>query len=1469
MVINILLMKRIVYSVISIVFLTSCVKEMSTVTDDIDSFDCSIEQIENTRTQLDSYNNIRWEEEDRIILFNGSTVGECYQIAEECVGQTSGRFVKINVSDDFTSGTEVDNNIAYYPYSSVIRCAKSNSSYTLSGIALPSVQDYAQQSFAPNSFPMIAITTSVDDKQLKFRNICGVLKLQLMGSDKVRKIILKGNDNELLSGAASVGTSLNSLPVITMAENALTEVTLDCGKEGVQLGMDEATTFFFVVPPVAFKKGFSIRVVNVEGAYMEMNTTKLNTISRSTILKMPTIVFKPTGVEDKPSVDQEVFADSDGGFYEVTFLSYGNSQVEIPDDASEWIALIDTRTMTEEKIVLDIAENKTTEARSALLIVKDSCGEDIGQIVVYQTADEEIQEQMSVYVEEMGTLCNMMTEDQKNAIKKLIVTGNINALDFKTIEAMPSLKELDLSGVKVEANIIPSMAMSEIASTGSLEWYTSESNIEKMILPEGLISISEHAFNGMTSLREVYLPTTLKQIKQFAFYGTSLESVSIPASVLILEKAAFKKCESLKNVSFEEGSKLMRIESSASNDALGNTSSYGVFHSCTSLEKISIPSSVSHLGVGTFNDCTSLKEIIIPDDTKLTSLEGYYYLDPNVLGASPVTGGLVEGCWNLTDIRIPAKIKKIDQSAFMNSGLRTVAFAEGTQCSEIGDCSFSGCVYLENIDIPVTVTTMGNKVFYGCISLVSLDLTGVEVIGESVFGGCTSLKYIALPSNTEEILPSSFYNCTSLEECRIPDGLMKIGEKAFSGCTSLRNIPVSASLLEIDDSAFEKCTSLTIVRIPASVRRVGYRAFSKCTSLTEFSLDHQDEIALDGNILEFCSGLKNVNLCAKRIYVGSLFAETPLSSIEIPAEVEFWGSSRFVKDANAVIDNAYYEFGYHSGEDQWMNVINMPFYESVISSVTFESGSKLKELGTWAFAGAEYLSSLTIPETVETIGAAMFEGCSTLLEWNIPSHVKKITGPVYDASSVLFPMVESPENLEYVGPMGLMKICNSELDLSNCTYLGNCALYDCPYLSEVKWLSSGVLTLGNSITLNTPNVTEVIIPAGITSIDGNSAPFSWTAVTEVSCEPKSKLTEIGICFGSSSLKGVSNITTLDLSEAVSDSFTMKSVKGNLGGTGYRYIGVLSNMEKLSELKLPRCVGLYIDGPDSGAELRNTPNLKILEIPETVEMITCNRYGLLSESTVEEIHYLGSNIRFDGSALFAEMPSLKKVYYPNAVVTIVNSMFRDCLSLCDVHIKELDNLPSYSFYNCSSLTEFDCRLSAEIIEQDAFGGCSLSNFEIPESVNVIERGAFNCPSLRKVVFAGTESSTNEIYVENNVFNGTELSFEINRPLSSSSSSCVNSSATVESIAFNHHQVKSFMQGYTGRFKAVVSEGITSIYNGAFQRCSGLYSIQLPKTLKQICINAFADCTSLTEVIVPASAEVAGSAFYNCPANIIYE
>ena len=260
-----------------------------TQSSDID-LHATIEDNASTKTVLDENNNIRWSEGDQIVAFMKSSLGLKYQVAEESVGKTSARFVKkVNGnSDDLYGGTDWNHNVVYYPYSEAVEAAKSGVNYILD-VVLPAEQTYAPESFGNGSMAMVAVS---EDNNITFKNVCGGMKLQLKGAQKVVAIKLEGKNSEKLSGAATVTayTDGETKPAITMASGASTSVTLNCGT-GVQLNEATPTEFIITLPPVLFSKGFTVVVNDVTGLVYTIDTDKCNEVKRSSVLIMPEVIL--------------------------------------------------------------------------------------------------------------------------------------------------------------------------------------------------------------------------------------------------------------------------------------------------------------------------------------------------------------------------------------------------------------------------------------------------------------------------------------------------------------------------------------------------------------------------------------------------------------------------------------------------------------------------------------------------------------------------------------------------------------------------------------------------------------------------------------------------------------------------------------------------------------------------------------------------------------------------------------------------------------------------------------------------------------------------------------------------------------------------------------------------------------------------------------------------------------------------
>ena len=156
-------------------------------------------------------------------------------------------------------------------------------------------------------------------------------------------------------------------------------------------------------------------------------------------------------------------------------------------------------------------------------------------------------------------------------------------------------------------------------------------------------------------------------------------------------------------------------------------------------------------------------------------------------------------------------VKSIGDYAFEDGSLTSIEIPDSVTL--IGDSAFSGCSSLTNIVIPDSVTLIGAGAFSGCSSLTSIEIPdSVASIGAGAFSGCSSLTSIVIPDSVASIGGNAFDGCSSLSSIVIPDSVISIGEYAFYGCTSLTSIIIPDSVTSIGDSVFNGCSRLTTIK---------------------------------------------------------------------------------------------------------------------------------------------------------------------------------------------------------------------------------------------------------------------------------------------------------------------------------------------------------------------------------------------------------------------------------------------------------------------------------------------------------------------------------------------------------------------------------------------------------------------------------------------------------------------------------
>lgn len=273
-----------------------------------DAFTASVENFDATKTALDG-NHVVWSAADQLAIFQGFGVADLYEIADASAGSSSAKFVHktSGLGDDFFGGVEMNDprNVAFYPYAEGLGAYSEEGAWVVTNVTLPATQVYTENSFANGAFPMVAVTETLDDHNLRFKNVLGAVKFQLTGSQALKSIVIKGNNGEVLAGKATVTAHDGfDTPTIVMAEGGATEVVFDCGT-GVQLS-ETPTAFYVALPPMVFENGFTATVTTVDGCVAEL-VAPAQEVKRSGILVMPELAVKalvPVTVETESSMTE-------------------------------------------------------------------------------------------------------------------------------------------------------------------------------------------------------------------------------------------------------------------------------------------------------------------------------------------------------------------------------------------------------------------------------------------------------------------------------------------------------------------------------------------------------------------------------------------------------------------------------------------------------------------------------------------------------------------------------------------------------------------------------------------------------------------------------------------------------------------------------------------------------------------------------------------------------------------------------------------------------------------------------------------------------------------------------------------------------------------------------------------------------------------------------------------------------------
>ncbi len=838
------------------------------------------------------------------------------------------------------------------------------------------------------------------------------------------------------------------------------------------------------------------------------------------------------------------------------------------------------------------------------------------------------------------------------------------------------------------------------------------------------------------------------------------------------------------------------------------------FYGNSTLTNLTIPGSVTNIGVFEFQNCSDLTNVTVDganpnyasaggvlfDKAMATLLEcpgglaGSYTIPD---GATSIANDAFYYCLRLSGVTIPNTVTSIGDEAFFMSGLTNATIPASV--TNIGNRAFGGYYYLTNITVDVAnqyYASTGHVLF-------NKTLTTLVQCPPLLTGNYT------IPGSVTNIGDYAFIY-SRLSSVTIPNSVIGIGNWSFCN-VNLPTVAIPDSVTSLGDFAFYACNGLQSVTLGSGVASIGYWTFASCGVLTNFTVAAANpNYASAGGVL-FDNGMTTLLLCP-----------AGLTSYAIPNGVTSIADSAFYNCynlTNVMIGSGVASIGGSAFQNcSRLTSVTIPNNVGSIGEQAFNGcygltnvtiGSGVTNIGYWAFAWCSALTTVTIPASVTSIGNSCFADCANLTQAYFQGDAPLVDG--WEAGSA--------DTSIFSGETGTVY------------YMADTAGWD---TSFGGWLTTAFVPFAYTYITNIDNTITI---TGCTGAGGEiTIPDTINGLTVASIgagafQHNSSLTNITIpatiiSLGSLAFSDCTNLTEIhflgnapiaDLTVFSGDNHAIVYYPPHTAGWSSPFDGLLAG-----QLNPPSPAGDFSYYTINGA------------------VTIYHYYGAGGDIGIPStINGLPVVAIWDWT--FEYNYSLTSVTIPNSVTNIGNYSFIDCGNLTSVTIGNgVTSIGYMAFYDCWNLTNVMMGRSVTSIGDNAFEYCGS-----PLTVDCLG----NAPQADGTVFNGDDLVT--IYYLPDT-TGWDVPFAGLTAVLWTAPVPPVTPVTFAYTYITNGDNTITITGCTGAVGDVTIpdtiNGLTvaSIGDGAFQYNGSLTNITIPASVISLGSSAFSCCTNLTGI-----------------------